>query len=130
VAQRTEHFGEYPGSDDRIAADVTFTIDGLRQLKYLSSLQVLLLNNLTDAGLAHLQHVERLEVLAMQNARITDAGLVHLRGLLNLESLSFEGSTVTIDAAAELHKLIPTCHISDNWCCGCLAFSAIHQDRE
>jgi hypothetical protein len=49
---------------------------------------------------------------------------------LNLESLSFEGSTVTIDAAAELHKLIPTCHISDNWCCGCLAFSAIHQDRE
>lgn len=117
----------YPGSHGRTAADVTFTNDGLSHLKHLPNLRVLLLNEVavTNAGLAHLQHVESLEVLAMQNARITDAGLVHLRGLLNLKQISFEGSTVTIEAAAELHKLIPTCHISDNWCCGCLAFSSI-----
>jgi len=122
----------YPGSHGRTAADVTFTNEGLRHLKHMPNLRVLFLNEVgvTDAGLAHLQHVESLEVLAMQNARITDAGLVHLRGLLNLESLSFEGSTVTIDAAAELHKRIPTCHISDNWCCGCLAFSAIDPNYE
>jgi Leucine-rich repeat (LRR) protein len=119
-------------SHGRTAADVTFTNEGLRHLKHMPNLRVLFLNEVavTDAGLAHLQHVESLEVLAMQNARITDAGLVHLRGLLNLESLSFKGSTVTIDAAAELHKQIPTCHISDNWCCGCLAFQPIRQDRE
>ena len=122
----------YPGSRGRTAADVTFTNDGLRHLKHMPNLRVLFLNEVavSDAGLAHLQHVESLEVLAMQNATITDAGLVHLRGLLNLESLSFEGSKVTIDAAAELHKLIPTCHISDNWCCGCLAFQPIEPDRE
>lgn len=120
----------YHGPDDRTATDITFTIDGLRHLKHMPNLRVLFLNEVavTDAGLAHLQHVESLEVLAMQNARITDAGLVHLRGLSNLKSLSFEGSNVTRDAAAELHKLIPTCHISDNWCCGCLAFSPIPQD--
>jgi hypothetical protein len=56
--------------------------------------------------------------------------MVHLRGLLNLKRLNFEGSTVTLEAAAELHKLIPTCHISDNWCCGCLAFQPIQPDRE
>jgi hypothetical protein len=66
----------------------------------------------------------------MQNTRIMDAGLVHFRGLLNLESLSFEGSTVTIDADAELYKLIPNCHINDNWCCGCLAFQPIRQARD
>jgi Leucine-rich repeat (LRR) protein len=101
----------YPGSHGRTAADVTFTNDGLRHLKHMPNLRVLFLNEVavTDAGLAHLQHVESLECLAMQNAAITDAGLVHLRGLLNLESLSFEGSKVTIDAADELHKLIPNC---------------------
>lgn len=101
--------------------------EGLRHLKHLPNLRVLLLNEVavTNAGLAHLRHVENLEVLHMQNPRINDAGLVHLRGLLNLKNLSFDGSTITLDAAAELHKMIPTCHISDNWCCGCLAFSPI-----
>ena len=122
----------YPGTDGRTAADVAFTNDGLRHLKHLPNLRVLLLNEVavTNAGLAHLQHVESLEVLSMQKCRITDAGLVHLRGLMNLKNLSFDGSTVTIEAAAELHKLIPTCHISDNWCCGCLAFSPIDPNYE
>ncbi len=93
----------YPESDGRTAADVTFTNAGLRHLKHLPDLRVLLLNEVA----------------------VTDAGLVHLRGLLNLKQLSFEGSTVTLEAAAELHKQIPTCHISDNWCCGCFAFSPI-----
>ncbi|MDA1161099.1 MAG: hypothetical protein O2983_15955 [Planctomycetota bacterium] len=88
---------------------------------------MLLLNEVavTDTAMANLRHVESLEILSMQNAKITDAGLVHLRGLLNLKRLSFEGSTVTLEAAAELHKLILTCHISDNWCCGCMTFYAI-----
>ena len=122
----------YPGTEDKTAADVTFTMDGLRHLKHLPNLRVLLLNEVavTNAGLANLRHVESLEVLHMQNPKVTDAGLVHLRGLLNLTNLSFDGSTVTIDAAAEFHKQIPTCHISDNWCCGCLAFSPIDPNAE
>lgn len=115
------------GPDDRTAADVTFTNDGLRHLKHLPKLRLLALNEVavTDAAMANLRHVESLENLSMQNARITDAGLVHLRSLLRLKSLNFIGSKVTHEAAAEFHKLIPTCHISDNWCCGCMTFYSI-----
>lgn len=62
--------------DARTTAAVTFTNEGLRHLKHVPNLRVLLLNDVgvTDAGLTHLRDLEKLEVLSLQNSNITDAG--------------------------------------------------------
>lgn len=50
---------------------------------------------LTDAGLAAVASLSRLEDLGVVSSRITDAGLNHLRGLTNLTRIGAEGSSLT-----------------------------------
>ncbi len=38
----------------------------------------------TDAGLAHLKRLTKLETLYLHRTKVTDAGLVHLKGLTKL----------------------------------------------
>lgn len=65
------------------------------------------------------QHLETLNVSGLP---ITDEGLVHLRHLKNLKLLDVAGTEVTFAAAESLQsEHLPHCHITDNWCCGCLA---------
>ena len=54
--------------------------------------------------------------------RMTDAALVHVAKLAHLRYFDVTGTKVTIEAAGRLHDSHPGCHITDNWCCGCLAF--------
>jgi hypothetical protein len=71
-------------------------LQGLQQLKWLA------LNNtsITDAGLAHLRGLTELEQLTLAFTRVTDAGLIHLQRLTHLEMLSLVGTRVT-DAGLE-----------------------------
>lgn len=116
-------------SDPRslVGAKVTFTNDGLQHVARLPNLRVLSLNNVpvTDAGLSRLKNLQTLESLSLAKTHVTDAGLVYLRGLPRISNLCFDGTKVSYDAATELHRLIPQCRISDNWCCGCMAFSPV-----
>jgi len=75
-------------ADDALMARVS-RLRGLRGL-YLRGAAV------TDAGLAHLRHLTRLEDLAIVNQpSLTDAGLVHLSGLTRLRHVDLDPGGVT-----------------------------------
>ena len=105
-------------------APMRMTEQGIEHLVHTPQLKRLKLSGLpiTDAGLLHLQHLAELEELDLNGTLITDAGLVHLRGLIELRELQFMETSISYDAAADLHASLPLCRISDNWCCGCMAF--------
>jgi Leucine-rich repeat (LRR) protein len=48
------------------------------------------MEEITDSGLAHLQNMNKLERLWLDDLNITDAGLAHLAGLVQLKSLSVD----------------------------------------
>jgi F-box/leucine-rich repeat protein 14 len=121
----------YRLDEGRTVADVTFTNDGLKHLSPLQKLRVLRLNGvgITDAGLVYLGQLGQLESLGITKSSITDAGLIRLYDLRYLKGISFDGSKVSREAALKLHERLG-CAISDNWCCGCMGFSAIESKRD
>ena len=70
--------------------DTEITDDGLAPVEHLIGLQILTLEDsqVTDAGLAHLQGLTGLENLNLTGTQVTDAGLVHLEGLTGWIRLS------------------------------------------
>jgi internalin A len=63
-------------------------------------------SNVTDAGLAHLRDLTRLNRLGLcWNKGVTDGGLVHLRGLENLEALYLIETGVEGPGLAQLARL-------------------------
>ena len=50
---------------------------------------------ITDAGLAHIKGLTRLQRLWLVNAPVTDAGLAHLKGLAQLRELEINGTKIT-----------------------------------
>ena len=63
---------------------MTITDEGLVQLKGMSNLQQLNLNNatsITDAGMVYLKDLTSLQLLRLSGTAVTDEGLVHLKGL-------------------------------------------------
>ena len=82
---------------------------GLKQLAdlHLRSLTVLDLSGtkITDAGLAHIRNMSRLEILLLSGNEIAGAGLKHLSGLTNLKWLSLEDTHVTDAAIKQLPSL-------------------------
>jgi hypothetical protein len=61
----------------------------------------------TDAGLAHLQQLNKLELISLNNTQVTDAGLAYLKGLRGLKWLRIAGSRVTDAGVRELQKSLP-----------------------
>ncbi len=61
----------------------------------------------TDAGLSHLRRLSELSALNVGDTRITDAGLVHLKGLKKLSLLCVPGRTVTDAGLNELKHTLP-----------------------
>jgi len=59
----------------------------------------------TDAGLAHLKRLTRLQFLDLQNTRVTDAGLAALSGMTRLRSVDLSGTRVTDIGMAHLAGL-------------------------
>ena len=59
----------------------------------------------TDAVLAHLHGLTKLESLSLNGTGITDAALVHLHGLANLRNLDLTGTGITDAGLVHLHGL-------------------------
>jgi predicted nucleic acid-binding protein len=70
----------------RVVGDLTDADLACLKHAHLRSLQIPRCR-ITDAGLAHVAHMDGLEALVLSDTRITDAGLKHLEGLRQLEIL-------------------------------------------
>ncbi|MEX2287792.1 MAG: PQQ-binding-like beta-propeller repeat protein [Planctomycetaceae bacterium] len=94
------NFGQKP--DDQSVVGVWYkgppvTDDGLAYLKHfpkLKNLQVFHLNNVTDAGLAHIAGLTNLDFLRLDGVKATDDGLAHLKGLTKLKTLELMGTEI------------------------------------
>ena len=97
--------GRFPLGDGRVVEAEIWALqvipDGL--VKALLSLEV----KITDAGVAHLRGLPRLQIVALEEAAITDAGLAHLKALTQLQELSLKGTEVTETGIRELQKAQP-----------------------
>ena len=84
------------------------TDSSMVHLKVLTRVEVLNLSGatgVTDAGLAHIQDLSRLNWLILTDTPITDAGLVHIQGLTWLDSLYLDGTQVTDAGLRQLQRL-------------------------
>jgi len=59
----------------------------------------------TDAAVAAVGRLRRLQVLVVSDSAVTDAGLVHLKGLTNLSALILDGAHVTDAGLVHLKRL-------------------------
>ncbi len=80
---------------------------GIARLKPLRKLEVLHLEEtqVTDEGLGVLESFDRLESLTLGGPKITDAGLAHLKSLQRLEDLSLIETNITDAGLSSLENL-------------------------
>jgi len=81
------------------------TDDALRNLSELQQLLEVRFDhnrNFTDAGLAHLQHLTRLQTVTFYGSPITDRGILYLRELIDLQNLELGWSLITDEGAREI----------------------------
>ncbi len=81
----------------------------LAHLEQLKRVQNLFLGKtqITDAGLEHLQGASNLKTLSLNATRVTDVGLKSLTGLTNLKTLNLQETKVTAGGVAELKRKLP-----------------------
>ena len=87
--------------------ETKITDAGLANLKRLTKLQFLRFaaTNVTDAGLEHLTGLTELQSLYLDETNITDAGLGHVKALTQLQWLSLGGTKVTDAGLVNLKAL-------------------------
>jgi hypothetical protein len=85
----------------------------LAQVGRLTRVQSLNLHDssISDAGLVHLKGLTNLQVVLLYRTQVTDAGLVHLKGLTNLSALQLDGTQVTDAGVEELKRALPSLRI-------------------
>jgi Leucine-rich repeat (LRR) protein len=118
VAERQQAIAEIERlggrASGRPVATVSFagndvTDAGLEHLQGLTELRSLSLLNtqVTDAGLEHLKGLTQLRHLNLSGTEVTDAGLEHLEGLTQLRHLYLRGTQVTDAGVKDLHAVLP-----------------------
>lgn len=80
-------------------------LEVLRGLTSLRAIELLDAPRVTDAGVAHLRDLPRLEKLSLPNTQLTDAGLEHIQGMPNLQELFLAGTQVSDAGLAHLRGL-------------------------
>jgi internalin A len=85
----------------------TATDAALAQVARLDRVERLHLDktSITDAGLVHLEGLDHLSELYLSDTKISDAGLAHLKGLRNLTVLRLGGTQVTGTGLGQLKEL-------------------------
>jgi internalin A len=76
------------------------------------NLVILTTPSVTDATLAHVGRLTRLQELYVSSPSVSDAGLEHLSGLTNLSILSLSGTPVSNRGLAKLKGLIKLFHLN------------------
>lgn len=86
---------------------------GLAQIAKLSRLRMLYVNGptITDAGLERIAHLPDLRMLELGGPRITDAGLAHLQRVATLENLRLGGDSVSESGVAAFKAALPRCNV-------------------
>ena len=81
--------------------------DDLIQIGKLGQLRDLLIvrSDMTDAGLAHLKGLTRLNHVGLGHTHVTDAGLTHLKGLMQLSGVDLRDTRVTDAGLMDLKGL-------------------------
>jgi Leucine-rich repeat (LRR) protein len=79
----------------------------LADVGHLNRLEELYINSqaISDAGVGHLTGLTKLSVISLYRTQVTDAGLAHLKGLNNLSYLGLGGTRVTDAGLAHLTGL-------------------------
>jgi hypothetical protein len=107
---------DYFGHVTRIwlAWSSTATDATLAHIGRLTRLQWLTVNSasVSDAGLVHLKGLTNLTVLELNFTQVSDAGLVHLEGLTNLAILSLDGTRLSDAGLVHLKGLT---NLTDLW---------------
>ena len=100
------------GQHDAVARE-KMTDAGLVHLNNLDRLERLHIMYLpiTDSGLTHIKGLSELEILKLEQINITDAGLVHLHGLTQLQELTVRSTRVTAAGLEKLRSALPNCNI-------------------
>jgi hypothetical protein len=90
-------------------ADTKITDAGLAQLTAIKRIDFVGLRNtaITDAGLAHLSKLPGITGLNLSGTKVTDAGLIHLKTMSRLTKLNVSGTAVTEKGLAEAKKFLP-----------------------
>jgi hypothetical protein len=86
------------------ASETDASLADVGRLTRLQKLDVLSASG-SDAGLAHLKALSRLSRLNIANTQVTDAGLANLKGLTSLRVLDLSGTHVTDAGLAHLKVL-------------------------
>jgi len=89
---------------------------GLAHIAGLTKMETLLLGRtgITDAGLAKLRGMTELGLLTLDRTKITDVGMAHLAGMVKLYSLALDGTRITDAGLKYLRKMdcLRTLHLS------------------
>jgi hypothetical protein len=85
----------------------------IAQVGRLTRIQSLNLHDspISDSGLVHLKGLKNLRVILLYRTHVSDAGLVHLKGLTNLSALQVDGTQVTDAGVKELARALPSLRI-------------------
>jgi internalin A len=90
------------------------TIDGetdavIAEIERLIRLQRLVFigSSISDSGLAHLKGLNNLSTLYLGDGQVTNAGLEHLNGLTKLRMLCFARNTITEAESAKIREAFP-----------------------
>ena len=71
----------------------------------------IVLNILSDAAMADIRHLEKLEWLDLSQTGVTDASVKDLKQLKNLRVLRLENTKVTDAGVKELREALSNCRI-------------------
>lgn len=83
-------------------------VDGIGP-DYFGHVTAVFSSHVSDAELAHIGHLSRLEYLILGNSPVTDAGLEQLERLESLRALNLQGTRITDAGLAHLEKM-PVLH--------------------
>ncbi len=99
--------GDLPGLRFLSLADTAVTDAGLAHVARLTRLEELHLDNcpVTDAGVAQLAPLARLRILDLKGTRVTDAGLAVLRHFPRLQALYLTRTAITDAGLAHVARL-------------------------
>jgi hypothetical protein len=93
-----------------------FSDEGLKRLQGRERLKWLAIGmgggRITDAGLAHLQGFQKLELLDLQNSKVTARALEPLKGLASLKTLWLSGTGLTDAELQGMREALPNLKIS------------------
>jgi hypothetical protein len=96
-----------------VLTNVEITDAGLAQLRHLRRLEVLLIDGaaISDASLENLRGLDRLSGLWLKNTHVTGSGFENLKGLTRLQVLRVSGSPITDEGLRHLAAMRRLIHV-------------------